>query len=155
VAVHHSQTSGRVEQGALSVPVGFIEDPLPCFDRILARLNGVQTLGLVAGGMETLLEALRQQGLGLFPTDESATAECKLAVMEHLEQLHAAAATMLSRIQDLEHEAEQLRSLPPPPPIGTEELAAQQDVLENLVAKDEVRLSGRLAAGRHLLMLGL
>ena len=88
--------------------------------------------------MDTVLQALQEQEAGLFPSDDCTTSECRQAVAEHLKKLHSAANTMLSRIADLEHEAQQLSSLPPPPPIGLEEIAAQQDVLENLVAKDEV-----------------
>lgn len=88
--------------------------------------------------MDQVFEALRESESGLFSTSDSATPECRLAVTEHLKQIHAGANTMLKRVSYLEHEVAQLQTLPPPPPIGAEEIAAQQDVLENLVAKDEV-----------------
>lgn len=59
-------------------------------------------------------------------------------VRAHLQQLHECTAALLASARAASQECEQLRRLPPPPPIGSDELAAQRAELEDLRAADEV-----------------
>ena len=91
---------------------------------------------------DALVAALQQEEAGLFVADdgedEPISPACRQRVVDHVARLNELLSQRLRRIAELEAEAQQLRSLPPPPPIGAEEIAATQDALENLHAKDEV-----------------
>ena len=71
-----------------------------------------------------------------FPTGEPGPDAS--AVATHLQQLHECTAALLASARAASQECEQLRRLPPPPPIGSDELAAQRAELEDLRAADEV-----------------
>ena len=94
--------------------------------------------------VETLantLEQLRGHSHGVlqplpFPTGEPGPDAS--TVRAHLQQLHECTAALLASARAASQECEQLRRLPPPPPIGSDELAAQRAELEDLRAGDEV-----------------
>ena len=101
-------------------------------------------LSPAAAQVETLantLEQLRGHSHGVlqplpFPTGEPGPDAS--TVRAHLQQLHECTAALLASARAASQECEQLRRLPPPPPIGSDELAAQRAELEDLRAGDEV-----------------
>ena len=83
--------------------------------------------------METLHQALQHAESSLFSVEEGNTAEispeCRQRVADHLQRLNDLVAQTLRRVAELEAEAKHLASLPPPPPIGAEELAEKQGAI--------------------------
>lgn len=93
--------------------------------------------------MERTLEALQLERDKLLssihdPIDVGAATEWREHMFTHVQHLHGLLQEMQLKVEGLEAESVALRSLPPPPPIGMEEITAQQNALEDLQAKDEV-----------------
>ena len=112
-----------------------------CVSRPFMEINAVESAATQVEALANTLEQLRGHSLSVlqplpFPTGEPGPDAS--TVRAHLQQLHECTAALLASARDASQECEQLRRLPPPPPIGSDELAAQRAELEDLRAGDEV-----------------
>ncbi|KAL1507785.1 hypothetical protein AB1Y20_007395 [Prymnesium parvum] len=89
-----------------------------------------------------MLASLEEERIHLFgaaevPPAAVISAECHARVVAHLDRLHDELRTLHSRLAALEAEAAALAALPPPPPIGSEELHARDEALQAARTREE------------------